>query len=156
MRHLPLLAAALLLAAAGPAQEKSPQEKPLQDTEAFERGFAISLYQFDACGDPLAGRMFRRALTDRFDHCPFSPEARNRYRDRTRAELARVRERMQRMVEENGGLPRELAGMSTTCHAQQASAPYREFRALLERYAGGAVPAEAVIPAPCDAADIMP
>ncbi|RAI61033.1 hypothetical protein [Roseicella frigidaeris] len=151
MRRAPLLAAALLLVAAGPAQDP-----PLQDTEAFERGFAISLYQFDACGDPLAGRMFRRALAERFEHCPFSPEARSRYQGRTRAELARVRERMQRIVEENGGLPRELAGMSTTCHAQQASAPYRDFRARLERYAEGSLPAEAVIPAACDAADIMP
>lgn len=153
MIRAPLLGGALLLLV-GTAPAQSPPA--LEDTAAFERGFAVSLWQFDACGDPLAGRMFRRALAERFAQCPFSPAARDRYQRRTRAEFAKARERMATMIEANGGLPRELAGMSTTCHAQQASGPYRQFRALLERYAEGAVPAEAVIPAACDAADIMP
>jgi hypothetical protein len=153
MRRGALLGGAmLLLAGTAPAQSPPALEKP----DAFERGFAVSLYQFDACGDPLAGRMFRRALAERFAQCPFSAEARERYQRRTRAEFAKVRAKMTAMIEENGGLPRELAGMSTTCHAQQASEPYRQFRTLLERYAEGAVPAEAVIPAACDAPDIMP
>jgi hypothetical protein len=92
---------------------------------------------------------------ERFAHCPFSAAARDRYQRRTRAQMALVREKMAAMIEANGGLPRELAGMSTTCHRQQASEPYRAFRALLERYAAGGVAAEAVIPAACDAADIM-
>jgi hypothetical protein len=144
--------ALLLLAGTAPAQ--SPPA--LEDPAAFERGFAVSLYQFDACGDPLAGRIFRRALVERFVHCPFSAAARDRYQRRTRAEMALVRDKMAAMIEANGGLPRELAGMSTTCHGQQASESYRAFRALLERYAAGGVAAEAVIPAACDAADILP
>ena len=147
-----LLAATLLLGLAA-----APRAEPLlADPAAFERGVAISLYQFDACGDPLAGRMFRRALAERFAQCPFTPAARSAYQQHSRAELARVRERMQRLIEEQGGLPRELPGMTTTCHALQTSAPYRGFRALLERYAAGEVTAEAVIPAACDAADVMP
>jgi len=78
------------------------------------------------------------------------------YQQQTRAEFQRVRERMKQLVEENGGLPRELVGMSTTCHAQQVSEGYRDFRALLERYQAGGTTAEAVIPAACDAADITP
>lgn len=148
------LAGALLLAAAGAAPAEPPPA--LEDTGAFERGFAVSLYQFDACGDALAGRMFRRALAERVARCPFSDGARDRYGRRTRAQFAMARERMGRLVEENGGLPRELAGMGTTCRAQQASGEYREFRALLERYAAGGATAEAVIPAACDAADILP
>jgi len=131
-------------------------EAPLADPAAFERGFAVSLFQFDACGDALAGRMFRRALAERFAQCPFSPEARSHYQRQTRAEFLRVRERLQRLIEDQGGLPRQLEGMATTCHAQQASAPYRAFRARLERYAEGALPVEAVLPAACDAAEILP
>jgi hypothetical protein len=145
------LGGALLLA--GTATAQSP---PLDNPAAFERGFAVSLYQFDACGDALAGRMFRRALAERFAQCPFSPAARSHYQQQTRAEFQRVRERMKQLVEENGGLPRELVGMSTTCHAQQVSEGYRDFRALLERYQAGGATAEAVIPAACDAADVMP
>jgi hypothetical protein len=145
------LGGALLLA--GTAVAQTPV---LDNPAAFERGFAVSLYQFDACGDALAGRMFRRALAERFAQCPFSPAARSQYQQRTRAEFQRVRERMKQLVEENGGLPRELVGMSTTCHAQQASEGYRSFRALLERYQAGGATAEAVIPAACDAADVMP
>ena len=145
------LGGALLLA--GSATAQTPV---LDNPAAFERGFAVSLYQFDGCGDALAGRMFRRALAERFAQCPFSPAARSHYQQQTRAEFQRVRERMKQLVEENGGLPRELVGMSTTCHAQQASEEYRSFRALLERYQAGGTPAEAVIPAACDAANVIP
>ncbi|TCZ58778.1 hypothetical protein [Roseicella aquatilis] len=151
MRRVTLLACALLLAT-GPARAQAP----LEDPAAFERGFAVSLWQFDACGDALAGRMFRAALAERFARCPFSAAARERYQRRTRAEAAKARARMTQMVEEAGGLPRELPGMAGTCRAQQASEPYRRLRALLERHATGEVPAAAVIPAPCDAADILP
>lgn len=146
-----ILGGALLLGGAASAQAPA-----LDDPTAFERGFAVSLYQFDACGDALAGRMFRRALAERFAQCPFSKEARSHYQQQTRAEFQRVRERMQRLIEDNGGMPRELVGMGTTCHAQQASEAYRDFRALLERYQAGGATAEAVIPAACDAADVMP
>ncbi|MFC7475482.1 hypothetical protein ACFQS7_14015 [Dankookia sp. GCM10030260] len=142
-----------MLLVAGSAVAQAPQ---LANPAAFERGFAVSLYQFDACGDALAGRMFRRALAERFAQCPFSPAARSHYQQATRTEFARVRERMKQLVEENGGMPRELVGMSTTCRAQQAGEGYRDFRALLERYQAGDVTAEAVIPAACDAANIMP
>ena len=145
------LGGALLLA--GTAAAQTPQ---LDNPTAFERGFAVSLYQFDACGDALAGRMFRRALAERFAQCPFSPAARSHYQQQTRAEFQRVRERMQRLIEDNSGMPRELVGMSTTCHAQQASEGYRSFRALLERYQAGSATVQAVIPASCDAADVMP
>lgn len=150
------LAGALAVSLAAGALAQSPPERALDDSEAFERGFAVSLYQFDACGDQVAGRMFRRALAERFARCPFSPEARTRFERRTRAEQAKVRGIMERLVEANGGLPPRLDGMSTTCRQRQASEEYRRFRARLERYAEGSVAADAIIPAPCDAADVLP
>ncbi len=51
------------LALCGPAvAQPSPAGPTLDRPEAF----ATSSYTFDACGDPLAGRLFRRALTERF------------------------------------------------------------------------------------------
>lgn len=146
---------AALLAAGAAARAQAPPPA-LEDPGAFERGFAVSLYQFDACGDAVAGRAFRRALAERVSRCPFTAAARARYGERTRAQLLKARERMAALVEENGGMPRELPGMETTCRAQQASGAYRDLRALLERYTEGAAAAEAVIPAACDAADVLP
>ncbi|MDO9711138.1 hypothetical protein [Paracraurococcus lichenis] len=145
-----VLAAALLLA--GPAAAQAPLDNPA----AFERGFAVSLWQFDACGDALAGRMFRQALAERFARCPFTETARRHYQQWTRAEMQLARQKMTARVEEHGGLPAQVEGMPGTCRAHQSSELYRSFRTLLERYSEGDAPAEAVLPAACDAADILP
>ena len=100
--------------------------------------------------------MFRRALAERFAHCPFTPAARSRYQQRTRAQLAKLRQQMDSMVESRGGLPMRLDGMSMTCHEQQATDDYKSFRGRLSQYAQGDLSADAVIAAPCDAAEIMP
>ncbi len=149
--------AGMLLSFPGPALAQSRAEGPVLDhPDAFERAFATSSYSFDACGDPLAGRMFRRALAEKFAHCPFSPEARSRFRQRTLAQQAKTRDAMASMIESHGGLPMQLDGMSMTCHEQQASDDYKRFRGLLDQYAQGGLPAEAVIAAPCDAPDLAP
>ncbi len=160
---------ALLLSLVSPAVAQSPPEdlaRPegpahsegaaLDRPDAFERAFAVSSYSFDACGDSLGGRVFRRALVEKFAHCPFSSEARSRFREQTRAQQAKTRDMMDNMIEKHGGLPVQLEGMSTTCHAQQASDDYKRFRSLLDQYAQGSLPAEAVIAAPCDAPDLAP
>jgi len=162
-------AVVLLLSLASPAVAQLPSEdlvRPespahpgspaLDRPDAFERAFAISSYSFDACGDSLGGRVFRRALVEKFAHCPFSPEARSRFREQTRSQQANARNMMDSMIEEHGGLPIRLEGMSATCHAQQASDDYKRFRSLLDQYAQGSLPAEAVIAAPCDAPDLAP
>ena len=153
----------ILLLLAGPVvaqpnpESKSQAEGPVLDRpDAFERAYAVSTYSFDACGDALAGRMFRRALAEKFAHCPFTSEARSRYREQTQAQLAKTRRAMARMIEDRGGLPMQLDGMPLTCHEQQASEGYKRFRGLLDQYSQGNLPAEAVVTAPCDAPDLVP
>lgn len=151
------LAVVLVLALYGPAAAQSTPGGPALDhPEPFERAFATSAYTYDACGDPLAGRMFRRVLLDRFTQCPFTSEARSRFQQNTRGQLAKSRQMVENMVESRGGLPMRLDGMSMTCHEQQASDAYRQFRDRLEQYSQGGLTAEAVLAAPCDAADIAP
>ncbi len=147
----------LMLSLSGPVfAQSSPEASSLDRPDAFERAFAVSSYSLDACGDSLGGRTFRRALVEKFAHCPFSPAAQSRFRQRTRAQLAKTRDMMDGMIEEHGGLPVQLDGMPMTCHEQQASDGYKRFRSLLEQYEQGSLPAEAVIAAPCDAPDIAP
>lgn len=156
MVHVALVSL-LALSPSGPtAAQSTPGGRVLDRPEAFERALATSAYLFDACGDPLAGRMFRQALAERFAQCPFTPEARSRFQQYTRGQLAKSRQMVESMVESHGGLPVRLDGMTMTCHEQQASDKYRQFREQLDLYSNGGLTAEAVISAPCDAADIAP
>lgn len=147
----------MLALLAGPAAAQTlDRPNVFDDANAFDHAFALSLYQFDACGDPLAGRMFRRALATRFAQCPFTADARARYTEKTRVHLTRARRWMESHIDAAGGLPRELEGMDTTCHAQQTSETYRNFRSRLEAFNTGGLTAEALLPAPCDSADLTP
>lgn len=148
-----VLAFSLGGAAAG---QTAPGGPALSHPEAFERAFATSSYTFDACGDPLAGRVFRRALAERFAHCPFTAEAQSRFQQRTRVQQEKSRRMITEMVETHGGLPVHLDGMAMTCHEQQADDGYRKLRERLDQYARGDLPAEAVIATPCDAPEITP
>lgn len=147
------LAGLVVWSLGGPA---SAEDHALDRPDAFERGFAVSFYVFDGCGDPLAGRMFRRALAERFAQCPFTPAARSRYQQRTRAQQAKVQTTMQGMIESLGGLPIRLDGMSMTCHEQQSTPGYQQLHDRLEQYSQGKLPAEAIVTAACNAADISP
>ena len=156
-RGLAALVGVLALSLGGAAvAQSSPGGPALSHPDAFERAFATSSYTFDACGDPLAGRLFRRALAERFAHCPFTAEAQSRFQQRTRIQQEKSRRMIAEMVEARGGLPMHLDGMAMTCHEQQADADYRKLRERLDRYAWGDLPAEAVITAPCDAPEITP
>ncbi|MGI4945733.1 MAG: hypothetical protein ACRYHQ_35095 [Janthinobacterium lividum] len=131
-------------------------ETPLDRTDAFEHSFADSYYTFDACGDGLAGRIYRRALQERFAACPFTPAARTRYGARLRAQAAKSRQAIEDMIEQRGGLPVQLEGTNATCHAQEADEGYRKLRSQLLAYSAGSLPATAVLPSTCDADAIGP
>jgi hypothetical protein len=131
-------------------------ETPLDRTDAFERSFAESFYTFDACGDGLAGRIYRRVLQDRFAACPFTPAARTRYSARLRAQGAKSRRAIEDMIEQRGGLPVQLEGMNATCHAQEADEGYRCLRTQLQVYSARSLPATAILPSACDADAIGP
>ena len=150
-------------ALAGPAAAQPPTASPagsptgsLERTDAFERGFATSFYVFDACGDALAGRAYRRALAERAAQCPFSEAARSRLARRDRLQQAKSQAAIQAMIERHEGLPVRLDGMSATCHEQRQSEAYQALRAKLDGYAQGRAPAAEVVTGACDAAEIGP
>ena len=146
--------AVLVLCAPVPALAQAPG--PPDSTEAFERSAAESYYTFDACGDGLAGRLYRRALAERFAACPFAPAARARYGQRLQAQGAKARTAIQGIIDNQGGLPVQLGGLSETCHAQWADEGYGRLRHRLLQYAAGDLPATAIVAAPCDAPQITP
>ncbi len=137
-----------------PAQEVPAQE--LTNTKAFERAYGTSFYEFDACGDGLTGRLFRKALTDKVAQCPFSAEARATFSTRAAAMRTKSSAAIESMIGSNGGLPVQLEGMPVTCREQRNSETFQRLAEALKQYAGGQRSVDAVIPAKCDAADILP
>ncbi len=147
----------LLLAgnAIGLAAAKA-DEAILERTTAFEQAYAASFYQFDACGDEVAGRISRKALVDKLKQCPFSAAAKQRFQVRITAQRQTSTRALATLIEENGGQPVRLDGMTRTCREQLESPEYRQVRSRLDDYAAGRAEPDAVFVQPCDAAEITP
>jgi hypothetical protein len=125
-------------------------------TAAFDKAYAASFYQFDACGDGIAGRIYRNALAAKLKQCPFSAEAKARFQVRSAAQRRKSSQVMAKLIEDNGGLPVRLDGMTRTCREQMDSPEYRTVRSRLDDYTAGKAGPDTVVPQPCDAAEITP
>jgi hypothetical protein len=125
-------------------------------TEAFENAYAASFYEFDACGDGIAGRTYRFALTAKVKQCPFSEETKQRFVARAAAQRRKSSQVMAKLIEDHGGLPMRLEGMTRTCREQMDSPEYRAVRSRLDAYGAGNAGVDTVVSAPCDAAEISP
>jgi hypothetical protein len=151
----------LLLAGtvSGPAAARAddvPRPPPLERTDAFRQAYGASFYQFDACGDGIAGRTWRSALVEKLKLCPFSAETRKHFQAWSAAQRRRSSQVMARLIEDNGGLPMRLQGMTRSCHEQMDSPEYRQVRSRLDDYAAGKASVDTVVTQPCDAAEITP
>jgi hypothetical protein len=136
--------------------DDTPKPAALERTDAFEKAYGASFYEFDACGDGIAGRIYRSALTDKLKRCPFSEAAKQRFQVRAAAQRRKSSQAMDKLIESTGGLPVRLEGMSRSCHEQGDSPEYRAVRTRLDAYAAGKIGVDAVVAQPCDAAEIAP
>lgn len=141
---------AIILAAllAGGAQADRPSE--IGDNNAFRVAFGMSYYGFDACGDAADGQLYRKALTEKFEHCPFTAAAKADFRQYSVATDAKVTADIKRYIAEHDKLPERLDGMKVSCKAQQQTPAYQKTVALLAGYGKGEVKFDAVVPDPCD------
>jgi hypothetical protein len=144
-----MLAAPVLAAADEPAT-------PVDATQAFETAYAASFYEFDACGDGLSGRSYRRALSEKVAQCSFPADVKKRFVLRAAAQRQRSAKVMAKLIEDNGGLPVRLGGMTRTCREQSETPEYQAIRARLDGYSAGKIGVDGVVPAACDAAEISP
>jgi len=144
-----MLAAPVLAAADEPAI-------PADATRAFETAYAASFYEFDACGDGLSGRSYRRALSEKVAQCPFPAEVKQRFVLRAAAQRQKSAKAMAKLIEDNGGLPVRLDGMTRTCREQSETAEYQAIRARLDAFSAGKLGVDGVVPAACDAAVVSP
>jgi hypothetical protein len=155
MTWVPLAAALIASPLAHAAAQRAPADA-LTDTSGFERSYAASFYQFDACGGSLPGRLFRAVLIRKFAQCPFTAEARERFAQRTKAQAAKSSKSIGEMIIARGGLPVRLDGMTLTCHEFFTGVAYQRLRVALDDYVPGRSDPATIFPGPCDAADITP
>lgn len=154
-----LLYGLLILANLVPATiraEDASKPATLERTSAFENAYAASFYEFDACGDGLGGRIYRTALMDRLKQCPFSEAAKKRFQLRAAAQRRKSSQAIGKLIEDYGGLPVRLEGMTRSCREQADSPEYRLIRSRLDDYSAGRVGSDSVVAQPCDAPEITP
>ena len=109
----------------------------LDRIDAFEQAYGASFFEFDACGDGLSGRIYRQALTDRLMHCPFTDAAKARFRTLAAMQRRKSGEIIRELIEQTGGMPVRLKGMTRTCREQMDSPEYRAVRSRLDVYSAG-------------------
>jgi hypothetical protein len=139
-----ILAASL----AGSARADKPGE--IGDNNAFRVAFGMSYYGFDVCGDAADGQLYRKALTEKFEHCPFTAAAKADFRQWSVQTDAKATADVKRYIAEHDKLPESLDGKKMTCRQEQATPAYQKTVALLAQYAKGEVKYDAVVPDPCD------
>jgi hypothetical protein len=141
---------ALILAAllAGGAQADKPSE--IEDNNAFRVAFGMSYYGFDVCGDAADGQLYRKALTEKFEHCPFTAAAKADFKQWSGATDAKVTADIKRYIAEHDKLPESLDEKRVACRKEQATPAYQKTIALLAGYAKGEVKYDAVVPDACD------
>ena len=111
----------------------------LTDPTPFEIAYGLSFYDYDACGDAEAGSILRRAIIEKLEHCPFSPEARAGF-EAWRLETAEGL--LSQLLSNQGGSlvgPPEVTepaadGAPMTCERYRSSPRYVARRADLLRY----------------------
>jgi hypothetical protein len=141
-------AIALAALIAGRAQAEKPA--PLADSDAFRLAYRMSYYGFDVCGDATNGQLYRKALTEKVDHCPFTADAKADFKQWSTQIDAKTTADVQRYIAEHDKLPESLDQKKMQCRKEQATPAYQKTVALLAGYAKGEVKFDAVVPDTCD------
>ena len=137
-----------LALAAGTALADKPA--PLTDTNAFRTAYSLSYFSFDLCGDAADGALYRKALAEKVEHCPFTPDAKAGLRQWSVATDANGPGSIQRYIAEHDKLPESLDPKRKNCRTEKDTPAYQKTIALLARYAKGEVKYDAVVPDACN------
>jgi len=137
-----------MLAAVSVSLTASAADRPT-DTSRFKAAFQGSFYGFDVCGDSANGKLYRKALVDKVQHCPFTKDAKSDFADWAAGAEAKGTDEIRRYIAEHDKLPPRLDRRKQGCIAEQQNDAYKQTLAELAKYASGAAKAEAVVPDAC-------
>jgi hypothetical protein len=151
-----ILVLSLMFGAVSRVAWSQSTSESLTDPTAFEVAYSLSFMAYDECGDGEAGRLFRRAVVERFEQCPFTPEAKARFqvfRLETLEHLAS--EYAQAWAQEVKPDPLRMGGFNSdgtpaSCEDHRRTPRYTQRRDQLLRYDRGEITAEEVLTDPCD------
>jgi hypothetical protein len=138
---------AALLMTVGAAAEKP---HALTNTGTFRAAFDASFYGFDICGDAASGQLYRKALTEKVDHCPFTADAKAGFQQWSANAGTRATADVQRYIAEHDKLPERLDQKKLNCRMERETPTYQKTVALLAQYAKGEVGFDMVVPDACD------
>jgi hypothetical protein len=144
---------AALLVATGAAAEK---QHPLTDTGTFRAAFSASFDGFDICGDGASGRLYRKALTEKVEHCPFTADAKSAFLQWSADTEKRAAADAQRYIAEHDKLPERLDRKKLNCRTERETSAYQKTVELLAQYAKGEIGFDAVVPDACDLKTPLP
>jgi hypothetical protein len=145
MRLVLFLFAALSIPVAASAADK------LTDTSRFKAAFQGSFYGFDVCGDSANGKLYRKALIDKVQHCPFTKDAKSDFGDWAAGAESKGADDIRRYIAEHDKLPPRLDRRKSNCIAEQQNDAYKQTLVALSKYAAGEAKADDVVPDACDA-----
>jgi hypothetical protein len=126
----------------------------LTDPTPFEIGYGLSFFDYDACGDPEAGRILRRAIIEKFERCPFSPQARATF-EAWRLETAEglLSQTLSNQDDSPVGPPEVTEpaadGAPMTCERYRSTKRYVDRRADLLRYANREITVDQLLGGDC-------
>jgi hypothetical protein len=120
------------------------------DTATFRAAFSASFYGFDVCGDAANGRLYRKAIIEKVDHCPFTRDAKAAFHDWAGGAEAHSASDVQRYIAEHDKLPERLDRMKLNCRTEQVSPGYQQTVKLLGDYANSKADFDSVVPDACD------
>ena len=127
-----------------------PAQNQLSNTEAFRTAYRMSFFGFDLCGDVAIGALYRKALTEKVAHCPFTPAAKADFGKWTADADQRVSADVQRYIAEHDKLPDRLDEKRVSCRTERQTPAYQKTVTLLDRYAKGEAKFDDVVPDRCD------
>jgi hypothetical protein len=127
-------------------------DKPalLTDTEAFRTAYGLSYFGFDLCGDAANGALYRKALAEKVEHCPFAPEAKAGFRQWAASTDAKGADQVKQYLAEHDKLPESLDPKRKNCRTEKDTPAYQKTVALLAQYAKGEAKYDVVVPDACD------
>jgi hypothetical protein len=127
-------------------------DKPaaLTETNVFRTAYGLSYFGFDLCGDTANGALYRKALAEKIEHCPFAPEAKAGFRQWAASADAKGADQVSRYIAEHDKLPESLDAKRKNCRTEKDTPAYQKTIALLTQYARGEVKYDAVVPDACD------
>jgi hypothetical protein len=99
----------------------------------------IYSFTLDVCGDQDHGEMLRKAIAARVESCPFTTDAKQKFRERAAENEARARAQIRQFIELNGGLPERLKHTEESCAEYIGEVSLVRSREHLQRYFRGEI-----------------